>query len=775
MSIKTIIAENQTTSPVYIQDLDVTVPASGSVELTDSSFVYEIRESKDLLSQIQVGNIIINDDGDVLSQLESEASLSPAGENLTAKDSNLLNGQDGDFYRNASNLNSGTLPAARFNDTSHGNRVGGSLHALATGAIAGFMSAADKLKLDALSGGQAVYDAIVDASGSGDYTLPSAAFAAGAKSVWVKGGTYIESSNVVIPENGILDGELDATIVFSGSVGIVIDGNGGVEETAGTISISNGSSTVTGSGTSFTNLSPGNSILIGTVYYTIGSITSDTVLELSSVYTGVSVSGQDMFAIATLNGVSVRNITVVGSSGTALFVRAALGCFFSGLTLSGNATNIEIINSSSVSIQSSASYNASGNGITVTGSRGVGFVTVESVNNAGDGFHINGESTTIYITACKSSTNGQAGVNITGNSVNATVFNSIVCCNSGKGINIDPGCDNVSIAGCSVTGSGSTGIDIDGSDTVVDNCLITDSGSYGVQSGRSALISNCHIDSNGDSGIVLQSGDNDNTIIGNHISSNSGDGIFFESGGSDESTVVGNVISNNTGFGISIATSNDNNVISGNSIISNSSGQINNLEPTTKYSLEYQGNPSQGDLAYFDGTNWNRLGVGGIGQVLTSNGSIPNWESASSVPGQFFIPIWGERSGSISDGATFAYGNGDNAFGITIPFDCEIFAIATSHTDVGTSTVEPTINEVATGDTLTTTNSKQNFAILPTPRAVTAGDVVGSIAANGTGNGGGGGIRVCIWLRATAGTFNLVDGPGSSTNNALAKWNGNYH
>lgn len=68
-----------------------------------------------------------------------------------ADDSDLLDGQNSSFYRNAGNLNAGTLPAARFNDTAHGNRAGGSLHpdAIAAGA-AGFMSGADKTKLDGL-------------------------------------------------------------------------------------------------------------------------------------------------------------------------------------------------------------------------------------------------------------------------------------------------------------------------------------------------------------------------------------------------------------------------------------------------------------------------------------------------------------------------------------------------------------------------------------------------------------------------------------------------
>jgi hypothetical protein len=53
----------------------------------------------------------------------------------------------------ASDLSAGTLPAARFDDTAHGSRAGGALHANAVAAgAAGFMTGADKTKLDAITG-----------------------------------------------------------------------------------------------------------------------------------------------------------------------------------------------------------------------------------------------------------------------------------------------------------------------------------------------------------------------------------------------------------------------------------------------------------------------------------------------------------------------------------------------------------------------------------------------------------------------------------------------
>ena len=67
----------------------------------------------------------------------------------------------------ASDLGAGTLPAARFDDTAHGARAGGTLHADATPSVAGFMSAADKAKLDGVAAGANAY---VHPNHTGDVT-----------------------------------------------------------------------------------------------------------------------------------------------------------------------------------------------------------------------------------------------------------------------------------------------------------------------------------------------------------------------------------------------------------------------------------------------------------------------------------------------------------------------------------------------------------------------------------------------------------------------------
>lgn len=67
--------------------------------------------------------------------------------------SDKLDGQHGSYYLDATHLNAGILPSARFDDTAHGSRAGGSLHSAVTASVNGFMLASDKTKLDAIESG----------------------------------------------------------------------------------------------------------------------------------------------------------------------------------------------------------------------------------------------------------------------------------------------------------------------------------------------------------------------------------------------------------------------------------------------------------------------------------------------------------------------------------------------------------------------------------------------------------------------------------------------
>lgn len=73
------------------------------------------------------------------------AGLTGGGDLTADRTFNVVANADGSIVVNANDIQVGTV-----SDAQHGNRGGGTLHAVATPSVAGFMSAADKTKLDAL-------------------------------------------------------------------------------------------------------------------------------------------------------------------------------------------------------------------------------------------------------------------------------------------------------------------------------------------------------------------------------------------------------------------------------------------------------------------------------------------------------------------------------------------------------------------------------------------------------------------------------------------------
>ena len=99
------------------------------------------------------------------------------------------------------------------------------------------------------------------------------------------GGNYAASSDsgpVPVPANPAIE---------TGTFGIT---------NTGTVAVTNGIASVTGSGTAFTSfLSVGDTVILGIaavdVYYTVASITSDTAMTISPVWAGSTASGQGIY------------------------------------------------------------------------------------------------------------------------------------------------------------------------------------------------------------------------------------------------------------------------------------------------------------------------------------------------------------------------------------------------------------------------------------------------------------------------------------------------
>jgi hypothetical protein len=92
----------------------------------------------------------------------------------------------------------------------------------------------------------------------------------------------------------------------------------GTTNLAGTVSVTNGSAAVTGTGTAFsTQLTAGSLVCLGGKCYTVAAIASDTSMTLVSVYTGATASGQTLQAGQTFTFANRQ------TAPTPVFVRAS--------------------------------------------------------------------------------------------------------------------------------------------------------------------------------------------------------------------------------------------------------------------------------------------------------------------------------------------------------------------------------------------------------------------------------------------------------------------
>jgi hypothetical protein len=89
-------------------------------------------------------------------------------------------------------------------------------------------------------------------------------------------------------------------------------GNKDTKAITGTVAVTNGSATLTGTTTAFTTeLKSGNTVVIATVEYRVVSITSDTVATLHTTYAGSTASGLTITANEQPASIAASDLAVV--------------------------------------------------------------------------------------------------------------------------------------------------------------------------------------------------------------------------------------------------------------------------------------------------------------------------------------------------------------------------------------------------------------------------------------------------------------------------------
>ncbi len=406
-----------------------------------------------------------------------------------------------------------------------------------------------------LSSGSGVYEVVVstDVEG-GDYTSVAAAFAAGASSVFVKSGTYVETADVIIPDGGQLIGEATGKVVlyFIGAYGVKIDGSGGVKEVAGTITCANATNQVTGVGTTFTNRTAGEWVLIGTNFFQIASIESATALTLAKTYVGATVTGANCLIQPMFTGNKVSNLAIVNSAGVGvgLYVRSMRHGAFSSLAIYKCAHNVNFIDSGDLSVDSLIIADSTGIGCTIDNCMSISYSVINLLNNVSHGIVLLNNCTNIEITSSATENSGGYGLHVAGTSNQINISGTVVRFNNAGGVVVDVNTEGVSINASTISDNIGNGVNIIGDHTVVAGCFIKNNTSVGLLVGTSSIISNTHIKNNTGDGLNVPTGKNGCIVSGNEISNNGGIGMNIIG---DEGVFDSNILDSNTGNGATIA------------------------------------------------------------------------------------------------------------------------------------------------------------------------------------------------------------------------------
>jgi len=174
--------------------------------------------------------------------------------------------------------------------------------------------------IEGVGTGQTLYDKTIDAGGDGDYTSWQVAAATEASDItfFVRNGTYVESlGDIVIKDGQNFIGESAEGVIidFNGVGKIFPDISGAIVE-AGTVTLTNASTTITGNGTAWTSALNNHWIVIEGEIYRIDSVSDGTHLTIIETYRGKTRAGLNYFAGDMADNIVIKNVTMKNNTDT---------------------------------------------------------------------------------------------------------------------------------------------------------------------------------------------------------------------------------------------------------------------------------------------------------------------------------------------------------------------------------------------------------------------------------------------------------------------------
>jgi len=339
----------------------------------------------------------------------------------------------------------------------------------------------------------------VNANGGADFTSIEDAISyiisIGGGDIFVHTGTYTITKNIptiTVPLN-IIGTATSLVVIDFNSTSRNFASNSGTPYTTGTISSITSGVNVTGSGTLWlANASAGQFMFLGTRWYQIAAVTSNTTLVLAEAYIDdISLSA---YRIATLTrNVGFDSLTIKNSTGNGIQCDDVRDVFLRDVLFLDNNKGFALTNVSHLNIDNVVSVSSTSNGCDMTN---VGLGTVKGLSTPGNG-----------------------GVGVAMSNVKSCSFTA-----------------------CASESNSSVGVQLTSCDTVYLN-FIANGNSIGIEcvSGNKEIdMMNCHVQDNTSDGIKLTASSDFCKVIGGHFDTNGGYGVNVAAVADDKNVVTGN-------------------------------------------------------------------------------------------------------------------------------------------------------------------------------------------------------------------------------------------
>lgn len=306
-------------------------------------------------------------------------------------------------------------------------------------------------------------------------------------------GTYVINTALTGYSSITIEGiSPSATVLNFNSTSANLSYTGTNVYTTGTITVAS-TVFITGSGTSWlSNVTAGQHLFLGTRWYEIAAVTSDTTLILTESY-GDNVTLPSTYRIASIKqNIIIKNLTLKNSTGTALAITDGRRVTLDNLLLLTNNKGLVLTNVSETNVERVLAAANTSNGIELTnfglsdwesvlaiGNDGTGLIlnNCKQVNfypclasgNMGDGWNI---TTGVNISGTLDAiSNGGQGIELVATNDGLSIFNSVIQANTSDGMKLTATTDNVRLYGCNIQFNGGYGVNV--ADATCDNMVIT--------------------------------------------------------------------------------------------------------------------------------------------------------------------------------------------------------------------------------------------------------------------------------------------------------------